>query len=113
MALDLLLDGRLASDHFDHCLVLLHRCSAAVLRGQRAVAGRSDWVARLDFDWAIRLTRHLRSTQAVLPFGSWWEVPITSTIVSGVPTQLAGICHGLTISMIFPWLRENGALRYR
>lgn len=70
------------------------------------MAGRSDWVARLDFDWAIRLTRHLRSTQAVLPFGSWWEAPITSTIVSGVPTQLAGICHGLTISMIFPWLRE-------
>lgn len=101
MALNLLLDRRLTSGHLDCRLVLLHRCFAAVLRRQRTVAGRSDWLARLDFDWAIRLTRHPRNTREVLLFGSWLEVPTTRIIVSGISSDF---CHALTISMIFPWL---------
>jgi hypothetical protein len=90
MALNLLLDRRLTSGHLDCRLVLLHRCLAAVLRRQRTVAGRSDWLARLDFGWAIRLTRHPRNTREVLLFGSWLEVPTTSIIVSGV-YECAGV----------------------
>lgn len=79
MNLDLLLDRRLTSDRLDLRFVLLHHYSGAVLGRQRTVAGRSDWVARLDFDWAIRLTRHPRSMRAVLLFGSWLGVPATNT----------------------------------
>jgi hypothetical protein len=113
MALNLLLDRRLTSGHLDCRLVLLHRCFAAVLRSQRTVAGRSDWLARLHFRWAIRLTRHPRNTQEVLLSGSWLEVPTRTIIINDISSNSAGICYAHTISMIFPWLRTNGALRHR
>lgn len=70
MALDFLLGRRLTRDDLDRHLVLLRR-SVAVLRHQGAVAGLSEWVARFDFGWAIRLTRRPRSRQGALPFENW------------------------------------------
>lgn len=95
MALNLLLDGWVTRDRLDRRFVLLHHCSAAVLGRQRPVAGRSDLVARLGFDWAIRLTRHPRSMLEVLPFGSWSGVPATD-IVSGRPSHFAEGCLSCT-----------------
>lgn len=113
MALNLLLDGRVTKDRLDRRFVLLHHCSAAVLGRQRTVAGRSDWVARLGFDWAIRLTRHPRSKLGVLPFGSWLGVPATTLSVAGLLISPKDLSHAHTISMIFPWVRVKGALMHR
>lgn len=71
MALDLLPGRQRTRNCLDRHLGLLHRCSVAVLGRQCAVFLLSELVARLESGWARELTRHPRSRQAVLLFGSW------------------------------------------